>query len=348
MKNFFNKAAIVFIFPTLIFTAAILPFKCNLSKDGGVYKSKDAGTSWEQKVKISKNTSFARADVLSMAIDKINPNILYVGTQGESVYKSTDEGENWQPLADKNKILDTRAIVYDIKIDEKNPATIYLAVFQEDFGKLLRSQDSGDSWQEIYIISKSGPTVNNLEIDTLNNSIIYLGTSEGGFLKSTDFGSSWETIKWFPSGVIDIKVDSKNNQIIYAITADQGLFRSTDQGRNWQQWEGAGKIISVLIDPRDSKILYANLKYGLLKSQDAGQTWQKINILIPANSISISAIVQDQQNVDTLYYGAGSVLYRTLNAGQTWTTQQIPSAREVKFIKIDPLSSSIIYVGMHE
>jgi photosystem II stability/assembly factor-like uncharacterized protein len=355
MRKFFNQAAIAFIFPSLVFSAAALPFKCNISKDGGVYKSKDGGFVWEQKVKISKNETFARVDVLSMAIDKVNPNIIFLGSRGDGIYLSTDEGENWQPLADKNKILDSRAVVYDIKIDEKNPATIYSAVFQNNFGKALRSYDNGNSWQEIYVVSGGGSTVNNVEIDSLNNGIIYLGTSGGDFLKSTDFGLSWQMIKRFSSSVNNIKVDPKNNQIIYAVTGGHGLFKSIDQGQNWQgmaekmkQFKGTEKISGFLIDPRDSNILYLFLKDAFLKSYDGGQAWQEISTLMSSGSIFISAVAQDEKNADTLYYCAGSVLYKTVNGGQTWATQQIPSSRKVKFIKIDPLSPVIIYVGMHQ
>jgi photosystem II stability/assembly factor-like uncharacterized protein len=69
---------------------------------------------------------------------------------------------------------------------------------------------------------------------------------------------------------------------------------------------------------------------------------------MPAGSATISALAQDPQNSAIIYYGAGSVIYRTANSGQTWTTQQLPSSKLINLIKIDPKSSNIIYIGMRQ
>jgi len=145
------KLTTVIVFQGLFLTTAIFPWRCGLSQDGGVFRSDDFGDSWQQKVKISEKQTIANKDILSLAIDPINPSILYLGTQGDGLYKSSNEAEIWEQVLDKNNILDKRADIYDIEINPKKPNFIYLAVFQNDFGRVLRSQDSGKTWQEIYV-----------------------------------------------------------------------------------------------------------------------------------------------------------------------------------------------------
>jgi len=352
MPKFFEKTAFIFIAPVFVFTAAVLPFSCNLSKDGGIFRSDDFGITWQQKVKINAKQDIGRMGVLSLAIDNTRPNILFMGTQGNSIYKSENEGETWQQLSDKNNVLYKLAYVYDIEVDNKNTNYIFAAVLQNSFGMLLRSQDGGASWQEGYVISKKGAAVTAVQADSRNEGFLYIGTSEGGLLKSMDYGSSWQSLKWFGSGISDIKIDPKNSQIIYANTENNGLQKSSDFGQTWQElplgakdFLGTKKAIGFVIDSRDSRILYAALADAIMKSTDGGQSWQSLNILMPESSTAISAIVQDQLNPETIYYTAGSVFYRSANSGQTWTTQQIPTARKIQLIKVDPMSSNLIYVG---
>ncbi|MFH0852484.1 MAG: hypothetical protein V1845_02695 [bacterium] len=355
MPKFFEKANFIFIAPVFVFTAAVLPFSCNLSKDGGIFRSDDFGSTWQQKVKISAKQDIGRMGVLSLAIDNARPSILFMGTQGNGIYKSENEGETWQQLSDNNNVLYKRADVYDVEIDNKNPNYIFAAVLQNSFGKLLRSQDGGVSWQEGYVISKEGAAVTAVEADRRNEGFLYIGTSEGGLLKSMDYGTSWQSLKWFSSGISDIKIDPKSSQIIYVNTENNGLQKSSDFGQTWQElplgakdFLGTKKAIGFVIDPRDSGILYAALADAIMKSGDAGQTWQDLKILMPESSTAISAIIQDQLNPETIYYAAGSVFYRSANSGQTWTTQQISTSRKIELIKIDPMSPNLIYLGTSE
>lgn len=363
MRNFFGKLSAVFVFPSIVFTMAIFPWRCDVGRDGGVFRSDDFGNSWQQKVKVSEEQTIASKDILSLAIDPVNPSILYLGTQGAGLYRSTNEAEIWEPVLDKNNILDKRADVYDIEINSKNPNLIYLAVFQTGLGRVLRSQDNAQTWQEVYVVAKEKSMVTSIEIDKISDNYVYIGTAEGGIIKSMDWGASWQALKWFNDEVSNIKVDPKNNQIIYLATLSEGVYKSIDRGQTWQSlsdkisgeaensfktFKKEGKIKELIIDPRDSNILYVSSEKGLLKSFDGGQNWHKVNILMPTESSAIMTVVQDQKNPETIYYGAGAIVYRTTNGGQTWTIHQISSSREIRIIEIDPMDSNIIYVGIHE
>jgi len=371
MKTFFNQAAPIIIFPVLLLAAATSPFSCGCSsgKDGGVFRSDNFGTSWTQKVKISDKDSINGINVLSLAIDPVSPDTLYLGSAGEGLYRSTDSAETWKQIEDKNKVLSPKADIQDIEIDPGNPNIIYLAAFQDKFGRVFRSRDNAQTWEQVYLVSKEKIAVLSIEIDKVNNNIIFVGTAEGGIIKSADQGANWQQLHWFNDSVSDIKSDPKNDQIVYLATATKGIYRTADQGRNWQllsqatstsglfnpyqsQFTGFnsqtdGKIKAFTINPQDSKILYFGSEKGLFVSYNSGQNWQRMNILIPEKSIPIFTVAQDQKNPNIIYYGAGSIVYRTNDNGQTWSVNQISSSRKVQLIKIDPADSNIIYAGMH-
>ncbi|MEK7160582.1 MAG: hypothetical protein AAB724_00995, partial [Patescibacteria group bacterium] len=100
------------------------------------------------------------------------------------------------------------------------------------------------------------------------------------------------------------------------------------------------------IDWQNPDILYSGSQKGLLKSVDAGQFWERLNIVIPPSAVPILAVAQDPINPDRLYYAAGNVVYRTFDRGQTWSVQPLPTTKKIKVLTIDPRSAGIIYAGI--
>lgn len=301
---------------------------------------------------ISKRRSAATLDVLSVKIDPRDPNILYLGSRGEGLLKSIDGGESWYRLADKNRNLSQRANVYDIAVDPQNNGNIYIGTYQDRFGRLFRSSNAGKSWEEVYRVSREKYAIFAVEIDSYNPSVIYVGTAEGGLLKSADYGKSWQIIKWFDDVISDIKVTPLDTRIVYVSTLQQGIYRTTDKGASWQKLAGlqnfleASQIESLTIDPSRPAVLYAGYRSGLLQTSDSGQSWQRVNIVIPPVSVPVQAMALDPAG--TLYYGAGNLVYRSQDNGQTWTIHPIASVKRVQVIAVAPQSPNVVYVGMHK
>ena len=347
----------IFILPVL-FTGvlAVLPLSCAPARDGGAWLSLDRGETWEQKTVISKSKSIASSSILTLALDPRDPKIIYAGTRGEGIYKSSDGGDIWYHLEDSiNQVFDKRANVYDIAIDSRDPNIIYAGVYQNLLGRLLRSGDAGQSWQEVYRASREQYAVFAVEIDSFEPSTVYLGTAEGGFLKSTDYGKNWRVIKWFDDVITDIKVNPYDTRTVFVATLNKGVYKTNDKGGTWQLLEGlkafpreTEEMQILVMDKKNPNVLYSGAKYGLLKSADGGQTWQKVNIIIPPNSVAVSAIALDPLMSLYLYYAAGNVVYRTQDNGQTWSVHPINSAQKVQALIIDPRDPKVVYAGMGE
>ncbi|MBU2036887.1 hypothetical protein KJ866_01625 [Patescibacteria group bacterium] len=346
-----------FILP-VFFTSilAAFPFSCQTTRDGGVWQSLDRGENWEQKMVIDKRQTIASTKVATMTFDPRDSKIIYLGTRGEGMYKTMDGGEIWYHLDDLNNLaLDKRANIYDIAIDPRDTNIIYAGVYQNRLGRLLRSADAGKNWEEVYRVSREKYAVFAVEIDLYDPAVVYMGTAEGGFLKSTDFGKSWKVIKWFDDVITDIKVNPYDTRTVFVSTFREGVYKTNDKGLNWQELTGLQKFSKeteemqvLVIDKKNPNVLYLGAKYGLLKSVDGGANWEKVNIAIPPNSVPVSVIALDPLTSSFLYYAAGNVIYRTQDNGQTWTVHPVASAQTVKAIAIDPQNPRVIYAGMGE
>jgi photosystem II stability/assembly factor-like uncharacterized protein len=348
------KKSFLVIIPIFAFLA-FSPFGCKeISRDGGLYKSKDMGETWEQ-LTVKDKVSLTGLDILSIAIDPNDSNILYAGTRVNGIYKSCCQGEHWYKLEDKNGLLSSRANVYDIAIDPKDSNRVYIGVYQDKKGRVFRTQDGGESWEEVYVVSKEKYAVFAVAVDSYDPSVVYIGTAQGGFLKSTDYGKSWEIMKWFDDVISGIVINPKDTRQVYVSTFKEGIYKTSDKGRTWQSFEEAlegfsqaKRVENLVIDPQRPNILYAGSKYGLLTSKNSGQTWQEVAIIMPPKSRPVLSLAIESENTDHLYYGAGPILYRSIDQGKTWTVHELDSQHNIKAIAIDPRDPQIIFVGMHE
>jgi len=339
-----------------IFTLlAFIPFNCQSINDGGLYTSEDMGETWQQQTVKDKELSITSLNILSLGIDPDNSDILYLGTRENGIYKSNSQGKQWYKLGDENGVLSGRANVHDIAIDPNNSNRLYLGVYQDKKGRVFRTQDGGESWEEVYVVSEEEYAVFAVAVDSYDSTVVYMGTAQGGFLKSTDYGKSWELMKWFDDVISDIAINPQDTQIVYLSTFKEGIYRTNDKGKTWQSFEEAlkefrqaQKVERLIIDSQRSNIIYAGSKYGLLTSKDGGQTWQEVKIIMPPESRSVLCLAIEFQNTDHLYYGAGPVLYRSLDQGINWTVHELSSQRNIKAIIIDPKDPQVIYVGMHK
>jgi hypothetical protein len=166
---------------------------------GSVFKSTDAGGNWQ--------AMNAGLFVDGLALDPMNPATLYAGFEscqqqggcsGE-VFKSTDGASTWSTAsADLPRVI-------ALAVDPISPGTLY-AVIQscpligggliwgadDCANSVSRSTDGGATWG-----ARTGLThaaVRAFVVDPVTPGTLYAGTHGGGVLKSTDGGSSWETL----------------------------------------------------------------------------------------------------------------------------------------------------------
>lgn len=334
---------ILIILPSLLFLGCSHE-SLKIKSDGGIFKSVDSGSRFEPKQKIDEQTNISNVNINDIAVSNSDSNIVYIGTVGNGMLKSEDGGETW-------KSLFTGSTVWQISLNPLNNDTIYIAVTVNKRGKIFKSLDAGNNWEEIYTEARFDFDILALGVDNRDPSNIYAGDVQGVVFKSVDSGRHWRVIDHQKTPISLIKISPINPQKIYYLSGG-GLWASGDGGETFTnlklpQAGSSSGITSVEVDPQDENIIYVSAQRSILKSTDSGQNFFSINILNPKGP-KLSNVAVNPKNNQEWYYGAGFAVYKTSNNGNSWSVSEIGSNRNIKIIKINPEDNSIIYLGMEK
>jgi photosystem II stability/assembly factor-like uncharacterized protein len=196
--------------------------------------------------------------------------------------------------------------------------------------------------------------VSDLEIDPNNDSIWYLTVGSGGLWKTINRGNTWTPIfDEYPSYSLGcVVVDPRDSDVVWLGTGENthnrstsygdGVYKSTDAGATWKRvgLADSQKIQRILIDPRDSDVVYVAAPgplwnsggdRGLYKTTDGGQTWSRVlhvtddtgitdAVFYPENpDIIYAAAYQRRRAVgQTIGGGPEAGIFKSSDAGQTW------------------------------
>jgi photosystem II stability/assembly factor-like uncharacterized protein len=185
----------------------------------------------------------------------------------------------------------------------------------------------------------------------------YFGAVDGGVWESTDAGRTWNPIfdgeNIGSIGAIAVAASDPRTLYVGSGEADMrsdiaygnGMYKSIDGGKSWAHigLEDTRQIGAVLIDPRDANVVYVaalghqygpNAQRGVFKTIDGGKTWSKV--LFKNDDTGAIALAMDPAHPDAIYAalwqtrrppwnvyppsnGPGSGLYKSTDAGKTWT-----------------------------
>ncbi|MBC7232613.1 MAG: hypothetical protein H5T68_05175 [Chloroflexi bacterium] len=155
--------------------------------------------------------------ILSLAMRPGNPYAIYVGTDGQGLYVTEDEGRSWSELTQELGSLH----IYDIAISKEQPRLMYVAT--ED--GVYRSTDAGLTWTKLGLVTR-GRRVNTIALHPDAEDVLFVGLQYGAAYYTMDGGLNWSPMK---RGLGDITilwlaVDPQNTSILWAGTTD-GIWR---------------------------------------------------------------------------------------------------------------------------
>ncbi|MFD0993337.1 VPS10 domain-containing protein [Tenacibaculum geojense] len=279
------------------------------STGGGVWKTNDAGNTWQ-----NISDGFFGGSVGSIAVSEWDNNVIYVGmgektvrgnvSSGDGIWKSIDAGKTWQHMG-----LPNSRHIARVRIHPQNPDIVYAAVMGDLYKPtnergVYKSTNGGKTWKKVLFSSKDAGAVD-LIIDPNNSRILYASTwnvrrtpyslssgGEGsGIWKSTDGGETWVIISannGLPKGIWGISgitVSPVNSDIVWALIENEngGVYKSTDAGKTWKLINKERKLrqrawyyTRLYADSQDENILYVlNVRYH--KSTDGGKTYKTYN-----------------------------------------------------------------------
>ncbi|MCZ6767587.1 MAG: glycosyl hydrolase, partial [bacterium] len=155
-----------------------------------------------------------------------------------------------------------------------------------------------------------------------DQSVWYVAVGSGGVWKTTNAGTCWSSIfeKQASYSIGCLAIDPAHPETIWVGTGENvggrhvgygdGVYKSTDGGKKWEQMglEASEHIGSIVIDPRDSDVVYVAAQgplwsvggdRGLFKTTDGGATWEKL--LGDDEATGVNEVIQDPTRPDTLY-----------------------------------------------
>lgn len=285
-----------------------------------------------------------------------SPHIFYAGADNGGIWKSTSYGAEWDPIFDDQPTGSIGAIrVAPSNPDIIYVGTGAGIIRPDDaVGKgMFKSVDGGKSW--IHLGLRDTHKINEVIVDPKNPNRLFVAAlghpfgpnEERGIFRSTDGGQSFEKILYINeyTGGDDVDFDPRNTQTLYATMwqfqsgpwengdfdgTDGGVFKSTDGGNTWKKImrglpENTTQVL-LAVAPSNPDRIYASVATGnptsFYRSDDAGESWypmtEDVRPTARVGGGDLPELTVDPTNADIVYSNS-TVLWRTLDAGKTWT-----------------------------
>jgi len=289
----------------------------------GLFISTDGGKTW-----MERNNGLA-STLVDLTVDPTDSSTFYAQLivdqwLSDIVYRSTDGGQNWNPLQRGHGLaIDGNGGIYQVIGTNGN--------------NIRYSNDKGETWKtynvspdEVTGLGTNDAVPGIVAVTTIRDRGEMLFSPDnrttGKMLLSPDYGDTWQQSYVGGMGLqhsldkVRFFFDPREGKTGYMIPF-LGAFRTTDGGKTWK---GCGRIewtpltpSIMTIDPRDSnRLMLAVRGEGIYRSEDGCRSWQKSNNGL--GSLFVNGIAINPNNPDTLYAGTDSGAYVSFNSGETW------------------------------
>lgn len=266
--------------------------RSNVIVGKGVYKSTDAGETWSHVGLEDTGNSGA------VLIHPENPDVVYVAAMGNpfgpnrerGVYRSTNGGGSWDQVL---FVSDSTGAV-DLEFAPDDPTTIYASMYRGERkpwtiisggleGGVYRSQDGGDSWEEL---TNGLPTglrgKSDLAVSAADPDRVYVlmeaPADTGGVYRSDDRGDTWYQVTDFAPirtrsfYYTNLEAHPTNPDILWGMT--EGYWKSEDGGETWRSYRVPhGDNHDMWINPDNPDLFVQSNDGGANVTLDGGETW---------------------------------------------------------------------------
>jgi len=326
-----------------------------------VSRSTDGGLSWAR-----KGTSLPYFYPWPFVFDSQDADVIYTVSAGWSgnVYGSFDGGDTWRVVGTVPVSLST------IAIDPAHPATLYAGGWE----RLYKSTDSGRTWfrsDSGIVFNDYRSFVSSVWIDPASPSFLLAATGLDGIFRSTNGGATWSDA----SQGLDAGLDCPGNDFydfarwVQALAGDPasssrvfaqtgaGLYVSTNRGSSWapasplpETYWSSG--LAVVAGP-PTRVFLVDLSKGLFVSSDDGMTWTPSNTGLQFTTVGdiifnpLDPSIAYAAAVSGRGYWEGAGVYRSTDAGVSWTDSSLGLPVEVLSLGIAPSDPTRLYAGVY-
>jgi len=231
---------------------------------------------------------FTGGRISSIASPMGRPFTIYVGVGSGGLWKTTNNGNTWQPLFDNYPTVTVGAVA----ISPQNPKEVWIGTGEDLMARssyagtgVYKSEDGGATWK--YMGLSDTHHINRIVIDPINPKVVYVAAmghlytknKERGLFKTEDGGKTWRKVLYIneSTGCTDVVIDPIDHNTIYAAMWEfdrkawhfkssgpgSGIFKSEDGGKTWKKLTNGlpiGKYvgrIGIAIAPSNHNVIYA-------------------------------------------------------------------------------------------
>lgn len=339
---------------------------------GGVWKTTDAGTTWEPV--FDEQSSYSIGEV---TLDPNHPETVWVGSGenvsgrhvgwGDGVYRSRNGGRTWDNVG-----LENSEHIAKILVDPRDSDVVYVAAegpLWSSGGErgVYKTTDGGETWSAVLEVGAT-TGVADLEFAPGDPDVLYAaayqrrrrswgllaGGSESGIYKSTDRGTSWrEVTEGLPDGdmgKIGLAVTPADPDRVYATIEagdeEQGFYRSDDRGESWTRKNsylsggtGPHYYQEIEASPTDADLVY-QMDVFLHATRDGGETFEIVGTGREKHTDN-HALWIDPEDGEHLIAGTDGGLYETHDQGHHW--RHVPNLPVSQFYHVAVGSSLPFY-----
>lgn len=299
-------------------------------KEGGIYKSIDAGKNWNKIESGLPEKLIGKIDLeVCPADSKLVYALIEAPNEEGGLYISDDHGENFEQVSDDKKIR-TRPFYYtNVKVDPQNPDVIYSMA--TDY---MKSVDGGKTWTSLSV-----PHGDNHDMwINPENSDLFIQSNDGGANVTHNGGKSWSSQYNQPtSEIYQVEVDNQYPYWLYGGQQDNySTVAVPSMAPYGIQAAGIGYIINTggcetgpaVPNPTNPDIVYSNCKGRFTVFNK--KTGMEKSFYVGASNMyghnpkdlqfrfqRVSPILVSPHNPEVIYH-TSQYVHKTTDEGKTW------------------------------
>jgi photosystem II stability/assembly factor-like uncharacterized protein len=301
--------------------------------------------------------------ITGIAVHPTNHEIVYFTAADGGVWKSTNAGDDFVPVADDMPTMSMGSIT----IDPSNPDIVWVGTGEANGSSyiypgigIIKSTDAGLNWEITGY--ESSTRVAEIEVHPTISEIV-LAATWAGLERTEDNGETWTRVR---SGrAYDVMAHPTKPERWFAAMRGSGVWRSDDTGRTWESlsldWQDdhgvkLSSITRLAFDlcTSEPETMYVTLVNGSgfsllanMKSTDGGDTWEKLpqpgSDLFSGQGFYNCDIAVDPSDPDRVLIG-GLWIYLSLNGGQSWSSRR-PKHVDQHALAFSASNPSYFYAG---
>ncbi len=210
--------------------------------------------------------------------------------------------------------------------------------------RVFNDNAAPDVWTPI---GPNGITASSIAVAPNNADIIFAG-GISGLYKTADGGVNWflANEQTLNHNIEALAIHPANSNLLFAWfrsnlgAVSSGLMRSTDGGRTWNEvLRGNYFLMGVEFDPLNPNRIFAYAD-SVFKSSDGGLSWRGVSTFR-----TVQALAVYPQNPEIVYAFAGLLLYKSSDAGQTWTLSNSRLPNTASAAAVSSIDANILFYG---